>query len=252
MGSRVTLSVTVLGCSGMYATPSNAASGYLIEFDDTRLWLDAGPGTWRHLLRHIDYTDLDGVVLTHRHPDHTTDVFQAFHARYYGGPDPLVPIPLWAPGETLERICGFDPDMTGSFKLEQLSAGQPLTLGSATLTFVSMVHPPETLGVRIEHEGAVFAYSADTGPTADFAALASDADLFICEATLQEEDGGWEGHMLASETGSAALSVGARRLLLTHLPPDRDWKHSLEQARAVAGDLPVDLAADDMTLEVSK
>ena len=246
----MTFSVTVLGCSGMFATRDKAASGYLVEFDDTRLWLDAGPGTWRHLLGHLSYMDIDGVLLTHRHPDHTTDVFQAFHARHYGGPEPLPAIPLWAPGETLERICGFTRDMTESFKLEEITAGGSLKMGRASMSFVDMAHPPETLGVRMEYEGSAFAYSADTGPSADFVALAKDADLFICEATLQDEDEKWEGHMTASAAASAALSVESRRLLLTHLPAGRDWNHSLEQARSVTRELPIELADDNMTLGI--
>ena len=77
----MTMSLTVLGSSGMYATPERACSGYLVEIDDQTLWLDAGAGTWRNLMRHTDFRDLSGVLLSHRHPDHTTDVFQADHAR---------------------------------------------------------------------------------------------------------------------------------------------------------------------------
>ena len=48
------LKLTVLGCSGSYPGPGGAASGYLIEGDGTRIWLDAGSGTLANLQRHVD------------------------------------------------------------------------------------------------------------------------------------------------------------------------------------------------------
>ena len=82
----MSLAVTVLGSSGMFQTLERSCAGYLIEVDGANLWLDAGAGTWLNLQRSIRYEDLDGVVLTHGHPDHTTDVLQAYHARRYGKP----------------------------------------------------------------------------------------------------------------------------------------------------------------------
>lgn len=246
----MTLSVTVLGSSAMFATTERACSGYLLRFDGLSVWMDAGAGSWRNLLQIVDYPSLDAIVLSHRHPDHTTDVFQAFHARQYGGPEPLDRVPLWAPQETLDRLCNFGAEIDGSFDMRAIAAGDRMELGSARLSFVSMAHPPETVGVRLEHDGAVIAYSSDTGPSADITSLARDADLFICEATLQDSDESWEGHMKASQAGKAAGEAGARRLLLTHLPPHRDLDATLAQARSACGSIPVELAADGRTWEV--
>jgi ribonuclease BN (tRNA processing enzyme) len=248
----VTLSITVLGSSGMFATASRACAGYLLEWGGFRLWMDAGAGTWRNLLQHVPYASIDAVLLTHRHPDHTTDVFQAWHARQFGGPEPLAPIPLWAPEETLDRLQGFDAEIDGSFVLTPVVAGQRLEVHDARFDLVEMVHPPVTLGVRVTYDGAVLAYSADTGPTADLAALARAADLFVCEATLQDADEPWYGHMSASQAGAAAADLGVDRLLLTHLPPGRDLELSLKQAEGACGEVRVALAADSQRLEVGR
>jgi ribonuclease BN (tRNA processing enzyme) len=248
----VSLSVTVLGSSGMFATTQRACAGYLVETGRVRLWMDAGAGTWRNLLARVPYTSIDCVLLSHCHPDHTTDIFQALHARMYGGPEPLEPIPLWAPAETLHRLRAFDESIGSSFDLQPAAAGERLEVGGVQLELVAMAHPPETVGVRVSYDGAVFAYSADTGPSSDFGALARGADLFICEATLQDADEAWHGHMTASQAGSVALEVGAHQVLLTHLPPGRDALLSLAQAQAVAGDVPVALATDGQRFEVGR
>lgn len=246
------IAVTVLGSAAMYATLERCCSGYLVELGSSKLWIDAGGGTWRQLLQFTDHRDVDAVLLTHRHPDHTIDVFQALHARLFGGEEPLPPIPLWAPGETLERLLAFSSEVARGFDLRVIAEGESVEADGAKLSFVRMAHPPETLGVRIEHEGTVMAYSADTGPNADFRALAGDADLFVCEATFQDSDDEWEGHMRASQAGAAAADAGARKLLLTHLPAERDLVLSLAEAQKSSGDAEVQLAADGLRLVVGK
>jgi len=243
------VNVTILGSSAMFATVERAASGYLVELGEEWIWVDAGAGTWRHLLSHVHYAQLSGVILSHRHPDHTTDVFQAFHARHYGGPEALPLIPLWAPRETIDALLGFSKDLGDTFDLRELSDGDEFATSGAHFSFVKMAHPPYTVGVRVEHEGSVFAYSSDSGPAADFQALAGDADLFICEATFQDVDEPWEGHLSASQAGTIAAGVGAKRLVLTHLPPDRDLDVSLAEARSTCEDVPVELAEDGRRYE---
>ena len=245
----MTLKITILGSSAMYATPEWACSGYLVESGGTTLWLEAGGGTWRNLQNHTDFTKVNGVMLTHRHPDHTIDVFQAFHARNYGCPEALPQIPLWAPQETIERLLGFAKELPESFDLRPISEDTSLEFAGHDFSFVRMAHPAETLGVRIEKEGAVLAFSSDTGPAADFERLAHDASLFLCEATFQD-DHQWEGHLSAGQAGKIAAATRVKRLALTHLPAGRDLSVSLAQAQAAAPGLHIDIVQDGMSFEV--
>jgi ribonuclease BN (tRNA processing enzyme) len=244
----MTTRLTILGTSARFATTERASSGYLLDVDGHRLWLDAGAGTWRNLLACCAYDEIEGVVITHRHPDHATDVFQMEHALLYGPSGPQPPMPLWAPAETLEALRGFkELDAFDSFAV---AGGDSIEFAGATIRFVSMAHPPETVGVRVETSDGVVAYSSDSGEDADFGALAGGADLFLCEASSQDSDAVWEGHLRASQAGRIAAEVGARRLLLTHLPVDRDLALSLEEARRAAGAVPVEIATDGATYEV--
>ena len=244
------LRVTVLGSSGMFATKERASSGYLLETSKMKLILDCGGGTWRNLLTHVAYADIDGVILTHRHPDHVIDVFQLFHARHYGSPESMPEIPLWAPAETIERVSGFGKEIDQSFTMKAVSPGDEIRHGDASFRFFEMAHPPDTLGVRILHGDSVVAYSADTGPTGDVGALANGAEVFICEATLQASDEEWEGHMTAAQAGAAAAAASAKKLVLTHLPPGRDAGLSLTEAHKTSGDVEVQLAVDGLQFEV--
>ncbi|HET7482209.1 MAG TPA: MBL fold metallo-hydrolase [Actinomycetota bacterium] len=245
------MDVTVLGSSAMYATRDVPATGYIVTLDGFRLWMDAGGGTWQRLLSLIDYRDVDGILLSHRHPDHTIDVFQAFHARAYGVYGALPPIPLWAPAETVDRITTFSPELREVFEINLIAAGDTVDIGGTKTTFFEMAHPAETCGVRIESGSEVLSYTADTGPAADLHGLARDADLFISEATFQDRDQPWwEGHMSATLAGRAARESGVRRLMLSHLPEGRDLETSLSEARLAAGDIEVVLAEAGTTTQV--
>jgi ribonuclease BN (tRNA processing enzyme) len=248
----LSFTVTVLGTSGRFQTLERACVGYLLQIEEESIWLDAGGGTWRNLQQSIDYPDLTGVILTHGHPDHTIDVLQAYHARQYGQEDPLDSIPLWAPQETLDRLSGFAKGIDESFDLKDISSEDVLTIAGARTTFVDMAHPEPTLGVRVERDGAAVAFSSDTGEAADFETLAGGVDLFVCEATSQDSDVLWEGHLRASQAGAIAARIGVKKLVLTHLPNRRDLAVSLDEARAGAGDTDIDieLAADGMRLEI--
>ena len=245
----MTISITPLGCSAMYATAEVAASGYVVDVDGFTLWLDAGGGTWQRLVELMDFANVDAVLLSHRHPDHTIDAFQFFHARLYGGRE-FARIPLWAPPETIERITAFSPELEETFGITAIEGGGVLDIGGAKASFVDMKHSAQTCGVRFEHDGSVVAYTSDTGPGSDFHALGHDADVVICEATFQDSDQPWwEGHMSATQAGRMANEVGASRLVLTHLPPRRDLDLSLAEATKVAGSTNVELARPGRAIE---
>lgn len=234
----------------MFATPERACAGYLLEASNKRVWMDAGGGTWQALQKCIDFSTLDAVVLSHRHPDHTIDVLQCFHARRYGSKVPLDRIPLWAPAETLERLLGFSPELEESFQIEQVQPGDSVKVDGIALSFFEMVHSAETLGIRLDVDGSVLAYSADTGPEGDFAGLGAGAHTLICEATLQDSDDPWEGHMSATQAGRAASDLNIEQLVLTHLPSKRDLDLSLNEARRSFGGKDLKLAFDGMRIEL--
>ena len=246
----MTLAVTVLGSAAMYQTAERACSGYLIQSTQGRIWMDAGGGSWRNLQHQCTQDDVHAIVLSHRHPDHTIDIFQCFHARRYGRMESMRKIPLLAPAETLERLVAFSSEMEESFDLQTVRAGESVKVEDIALSFFEMAHPPETVGIRAESDGAVLAYSSDTGPGGDLVGLASGANVFLCEATFQESDEEWDGHMTAAQAGKAAARAGAEQLVLTHLPDKRDLEVSLVEARGSCGEAIVRLAADNLRIEL--
>jgi ribonuclease BN (tRNA processing enzyme) len=62
--------------------------------------------------------------------------------------------------------------------------------------------------------------------------VARAADLFVCEATLEqgEDEGDERGHLSADEAITAAGRAGAKRLVLTHRPQERSRPRGFELA----------------------
>lgn len=72
------MKLTFMGTAGarfMVAKQVAASGGLFLEDHDTRLALDPGPGAIvQYARRGIDLTTIDGIVLSHRHLDHSGDV----------------------------------------------------------------------------------------------------------------------------------------------------------------------------------
>ncbi len=234
------MQVTVLGSSGSYPAPGRPGSGFLIEQAATRVWCDAGPGTFGALGLHIPLDDVTAVVISHRHVDHCIDVLAAFHAWAYR-PEPRHGVPLLAPQSVIDALSGFvDPGSGGPFAhvfdLRPVEGGERLVLGDLDVEFFETDHSVPTVASRWTDGSRTLAYSADTGPRGDWPQVATDADLFLCEATYQADtETDYPHHLRAAEAGRIARAVGARALMLTHVPPDLDPLRSVEEAETTFG-----------------
>jgi ribonuclease BN (tRNA processing enzyme) len=217
------------------------------------LWLDAGTGTFARWQEHLGVDEIGGIVITHGHADHFLDIIPAFYARHYGG--------LGSPGLPFRSPPGFADlaallvsengrnVMAEAYDMQQVSPGEVFEVGPFRITAFEMTHiGVPSLGYRIEAGGKVLAYSGDTGPCDEVIRLATDADLFLCEATYHD---GMETyfHLSASQAAEHAKASGANRLVLTHIMPNLDPGISLEQA-AEGFEGAIDVAIPDDVWEV--
>lgn len=237
------MDLTIAGCSGSYPGPDSAASCYLVTADGFRLVLDLGNGGFGALQRFADPAGIDAVLISHLHADHCLDLcsYQVF--RVFGGPEPLPPIPVFAPAGAaarLDRAAAVDggQPVSEAFRFETLAPGR-LEIGPLTVTAAHMNHPVETFGFRLEHAGRVFSYSADTGPCDELVRLGEGADVLLSEATFGERPGlPGDLHLTPRQAGEHAARAGAGELVLTHLMPGTDGAQARQQAAAAfSGDL---------------
>jgi ribonuclease BN (tRNA processing enzyme) len=236
-GAPSNLSLRVLGCDGSWPGPGGAGSGYLVSSGGSHVVLDLGPGTFANLQLHVDPALVAAVVISHRHPDHWSDLYSlTSHARFALGRES---IPVYAPGE-----LGTRTGLAGSSTLDwhPVSDGDSVAIGALSLSFHRTDHGVETLAVRINGGGRALGYSADTGTRWSLTELGTDLDLALCEASYTVEHEGTAGHMSGRQAGEQAARAGARRLVLTHRWPTIAASAVAAEAEATFG-MPVEQAA---------
>jgi len=124
--------------------------------------------------------------------------------------------------------------LADGYTLHELDGGEQLRLGPFAAETRQLPHMLPNLGLRLEADGSVLAYTGDTGPSPEVGRLAEDADLLLAEATYADEvPADSRAHLSsAAVAGDHAAAARARRLLLVHLQPGTDPEAALAAARS--------------------
>ena len=251
--------MTVVGCAGSYPGPDSPASCYLVQAETTsaagepRTWslvVDLGNGALGALQRYVDPLSVDAVLISHLHADHCVDMTSYYVLRKYHPTGTQPKIPVWGPTGTDIRLAyAYDlprePGMSEEFEFHTYR--EPFDVGPFRIEPYAVDHPVEAYGMRISVETddgrKILGYSGDTGPTPTLLDIAADADLFLSEASFRSDDENPPNlHLTGADCGEMAAKAGAKRLVVTHVPPWHDPQVMLAEA-AAAYDGPTELAA---------
>lgn len=283
------LRLRVLGSSGIHPIADNPASGFLVETEETCLWLDAGTGTFAAFQQVEELARVSALMVTHGHGDHCLDVVPLHYAMRFHPQGPfkvpcLAPVDVWRrlsaflvgtdtatetsgssplskggtkrhpgnPGSGEANGAGMEPGkLTRTFDFQPAKDGDTAEVGDLRLSFRRTQHQVPTLAVRIEHEDRVLVYTADTGPAVDLAPFAKGAHLLLAEATYAGERIGPPVHLTAAQAGALAHRAEARQLVLTHLAPGVDPSQAKEEAREEAVEIGVSLARPGRVIQLT-
>jgi len=184
---------------------------------------------------------VDGLIVTHAHMDHTSGFPLLMEKVWLDGRDRPLPVVgiepalaqadrLWDAYEPVHSGWEGIPPIDWR-EVEHEVDASVWTEAPWTITATPVNHgDTPNVGLRFEHapSGDVLAYSCDTAPSDNVAALAQDCDVLIHEAN----GGPSENHSTAVEAAEAARDADADRLLLVHLPPG-DKSADLADARDI-------------------
>lgn len=251
------MKLTVVGMSGSYAGPVSPASSYLVQAQDNegRVWsvlMDLGSGAFGALQNYVDPFNVDGIFVSHLHPDHCSD-FSGYYVYYKYHPQQGTeycdrgPIISFAPSGAAYRFaCAYGLEqgesMDAQFDLNNLSDGLRATIGPMEIEAFAVNHPVEAYGFRVTgpsesdpSQSVTIGYSGDTDDCAGVRAIARNADLFLSEAAFIEgrDDEIPSMHLTGKRAGSIASQEGAKRLVLTHIPAWNDSGLTLAEASTV-------------------
>ncbi len=214
-------------------------NSYLAVVWADRYWLiDCADAPIQRLERvGIDPRLVEGVIITHFHPDHVFGLPSYLLGLYLLGPEGGGQISIYALPEVLERVealVGLFADQGWVHKLDLAFKAVPEEAGALVaetsdclITSAPGRHSIPSLAVRFETqpEGRTFVYSSDTDICEAVWGLAQGANLVFHEAT-----GEGHGHSDPEAVGAEAARVGVEQLVLMHYPTDRAGE-VLAQAR---------------------
>jgi ribonuclease BN (tRNA processing enzyme) len=220
--------LTVIGSSPAHPNPGSAHSGYLVESEGCgRLLLDCGPGVLSRL-RAQRLLPIDAIAVTHFHLDHWGDLVPWAWFRLSGALSPGraagAKPELWIPPGGRSDLHAYaqrwgTPGMfDAAFAVREYETASSFAATGFAVEPYSVEHYGfAAFGFRVrDPAGRTLGYSGDSAPCEALRGIATQTDVFLCEATLGRggDDAIPRGHLAADE----ALAFGDGRVVLTHRP----------------------------------
>jgi len=239
--------VQVLGSGGPEMEDKRASSSYLVWQDGRpRVLIDSGGGSaLRFGQAGAHVAQLDAVLFTHLHIDHSADFPALIKSSYFE--ERNLPLPVYGPPgnqgfpSTTEFVAGLFDDKHGVYRyLADFLAGkeggyslQPhdvaltareirtvVSGGDLLLNATQVIHGAvPAIAWRVTMGGRVIVFSGDTnGDNGNLERLATGADLFVAHNSVPESETGAarQLHMPPSVIGRIAKIAGVRHVVLSH------------------------------------
>jgi len=212
--------IKFLGTAGarfVVSKQMRASGGIWISLDGTNLLIDPGPGSLVRCLASkpkLNPMDLDGIILTHRHIDHSNDINIMIEAMTNGGFKKKGII--FAPKDAVDTdpvILKYIRDHVE--KTEILREKGNYDIGNISFkTPVKHVHGVETYGLNIYGKNDSISIITDTKY---FEGLESfyDCDILIINVVLLDEKD-WIQHLSLKDVEKILNKNKPRLCILTH------------------------------------
>jgi ribonuclease BN (tRNA processing enzyme) len=219
------MDIYLLGTGTAIPTKQHSPAGLIVIADGQRVLLDIGPGTLTRLdLAGITCDQIDHVLLTHFHPDHTLDLATLLQV-FSSAPNATRTKPLSITGclstqDFIQRMLKLYPDiapLTYELKVRQVYRDE-FSIGKLKVQSAPTGHTSESVAYRLDDARHSMVYSGDASRLGELVRLADGADLLICECSFPA---GWktEDHLNADTVGAIAQQAGVKSLVITHFYP---------------------------------
>ena len=259
------LEVLVLGSGGPRAF-GRASTSYVVLVDGVpRILVDAGPGAFVQVGKlEVNLDQLDIVLLTHLHIDHSADLPAVFLERALTSEGPIqfkVFGPQSGPGfPSTTKFLHLLFDAGGVFEYQKTFGAEENIVGVDLSTDLKSpeqqiiesnglqvreiaTHHDDapSIAYRIDYKGNSVTFSGDMDESAapNLEKLAKDSDLLVFHCAVLDPPGSpavlYTLHTPPRKIGETAQHAGAKHLLLSHIPPaveekEQEVRHSIQRS----------------------
>ncbi len=251
------MDVIIIGSGTCVPSQRRASPCVMVKTAGSTILCDTGPGTLRQLLlAGAQVSDIDMIIYSHFHIDHTADFCPFLFTSKYGpelvrnrdltimGPTGLM---QWY--DNLTRVHGqwIEPERYTINWIE--TADEKHLFKGFSVQSAPVQHSQASIAVRIEDgSGKSLVYSGDTDYCEGIIDISRNAATVLLECSCPEGHK-VEGHLTPSLAGRIARESGCKSLVLTHLYPACDC-HDLMGPLRHEFDGPCELAYDFMTFSI--
>jgi ribonuclease BN (tRNA processing enzyme) len=275
------MELIVLGSGGPRATGRGETSYIVSIADIPRVLVDAGSGAFVEIGKlGLDLDNLDVVLLTHLHIDHSADLPSVFNARalsadnpityHVFGPDAGGEFPsttkflhlIFDRGGIYQYQRGFGVEETIDTKDLPIALGTSETEiffdGDLLVREIATHHgdcPSVAYRVEYKNQSITFAGDMDASALTNLEKLAKDTDLLVVHAAILDPPDTPKIlltlHTPPKQLGESAKAANAKHVLLSHIPPVVE-NRSAEVMRSIHTSYPgpVDFAHDGQKITV--
>ncbi len=236
------MEVVIAGSGTCVPSLRRAGPCQLLRACGCNIMVDSAAGSLRQLLRAgIRQDDIDLILYTHFHPDHTGELVPfIFSSKYSPAFSRKRPILIWGPEGLASLMSGVaqawgdwaepEPDKI-VFEEIPVSMMTSQQFPPFVIKTVHTKHTPHSLAYRINGpDGKSVVFSGDTEYCEELVELSMGADLLVQECAAPEGKM-IQGHMTPSQAGRVASKAGVHKMVLTHFYPDCDKSDLLTPCR---------------------
>jgi len=274
------LSLVVLGSGGPRPF-GRAGSSYIVEIKGTpRILVDAGPGAFLRIGEmKIDLDQIDTILLTHLHIDHTGDLPGFFKARALTANASSIRFNVFGPAgagqfPNTSRFVNLLFEKGGAWEYQKTFGADeevrgidlPIDLKSSEKTLVDAdglritaiaTHHGDcpSVAYRVDYGAESITFSGDMDPSAvpNLVRLARESSLLVFHCAVLDPPKSpsqlYALHTPPRRIGEAAREAGVKRLLLSHIAPDiEESSRSVLLSIGVSYKGPVSFAHDKMRI----
>jgi ribonuclease Z len=243
------MEIVLLGTGSPIPDANRAGPATLIKAgssNEEHLLIDAGRAcVMRMTAARSSPAALRGILITHLHSDHLTDLNDLITTHWIMSRKPTV-LRIWGPTGIKHYVdhvmqalsidigyrVGHHGDLTWEPQLEvlEVSAGDVFDVGSMSITVGSTLHAPvePTIGYRVVGDGKTVAMAGDTIPCEGLDALCEGADAYV-QTVIRDDlvkkipsprmQDILDYHSTVVQAAETAARNGVKQLVLTHYVP---------------------------------